>query len=293
MSALSSLLERLSPMAMMEDNGTEKARIAISVLEKKALQEPLAAALAECGGLRILVQTMVLHPEPPVRQGACTVLSSALHEKEHAADFFIAAQAARLPQALQRVLHEEDRKAKPEKGEHATDPDLPLRRAALPALARCIAELPELLDDPVTSSTVICMAGSGDSILRRGGLRLALSLARNEATLPKLVSAVDSSADKVAPALLRAWDDDDELQEGADGSTVRDGAVQLALLLRPSDGLRDQLAWHGALEAVVLARETTDAAAGASQAAALAELHAWLSLAPAAPLLDEAEAEEE
>jgi hypothetical protein len=279
-------------MAMMEDNGMEKARIAISVLEKKASQDPLAAALAECGGLRILVQTMVLHPEPALRQGACTVLSAALLEQEHADDFFIAAQAARLPQALQRVLHEEDRKAKPKEGEHATDPDLPLRRVALPAFARCIAKLPELLDDPVTSSTVICMAGSSDSVLRRGGLRLALSLASHEASLPKVVLAVDASADKVAPALLRAWDDY-EPQENDAGSTVRDGVVQLALLLRASDGLRDQLAWHGALDAVALAREATAAASAAPQAAMLAELHAWLSLAPAAPPPDEGDAEDE
>jgi hypothetical protein len=295
MSALSSLLERLSPMAMMEDNGTEKARIAISVLEKKASQEPLAAALAECGGLRILVQTMVLHPEPPLRHGACTVLSAALHEKEHLADFLLAAQAARLPQGLQRVLNEEDRKAKPKDGEQATDPDLLLRRAALPALARCIAELPELLDDPVTSSTVICVAGSADSDLRRGGLRLALSLARNEATLPKVIAAVDASADKVAPALLRAWDDVEvhDGDGGDGGATVRDGVLQLALLLRSSDGLRDQLAWHGALEAVAVAREATDAASGAAEGTLLAELHEWLSLAPAAPPVDEGDGQGE
>ena len=43
-------------MQMMEDNGTERARIAIALLEKKSAAGPLAQELAACGGVRILVQ---------------------------------------------------------------------------------------------------------------------------------------------------------------------------------------------------------------------------------------------
>jgi len=182
---IASLLAKLAPMAMMEDNGTERARVAIGLLEKQAAEGPLAQELAECGGLRILVQTMVLHPEATLRQGACSVLSAALHEGEHGGAFMIAAQTAKLPQGLMRVLAEEDRKARPKAGEKAVDPDLPLRRVALPALALLIARVPELLDDPATASTVLGAAGSCDHQLRRGSIALALSLATDEATLAK------------------------------------------------------------------------------------------------------------
>jgi len=267
-------------MAMMQENGTEKARIAIKLLEKKASQESLSSGLAEGRGLHVLVQTMVLHPEPSLRQGACSILSAVLHEGEHSKEFLFAAQSARLSQGLQRVLHEEDRKTKPNEGEQAIDPDLPLRRIALSALACYVRKSREVLDDPVTASTIISAAGSSDLILRREGLRLALSLAKDQETLPKIVSAVDTNADKAAPALLRAWDGDASGDDKSD-HTVRENVVQLMRLLLPSKALRDHLAWNGAIDAIKNAKESE--LSSGPLGPMLDEIHSWLSLAPSPP----------
>ena len=54
------LLRKLEPMAMMEDKGTEKARLALDLLEQRAADGGSAFATeVMSAGMRILAQTKV------------------------------------------------------------------------------------------------------------------------------------------------------------------------------------------------------------------------------------------
>ena len=72
------LLAKLDPASMMEVGGLGKARIAINLLCKASESEPAAAAggiAAVADGVKVLMQTALLHPEPSLREGAVSVLA--------------------------------------------------------------------------------------------------------------------------------------------------------------------------------------------------------------------------
>lgn len=266
-------------MAMMEDMGTDRARVAISLLEKIAAEGPVSAELVSTGGLRVLVQMMVLHPEPPLRIGACAVLSAAILQAGDNEEFRLAVKSARLAHGLQRVLHEDDRKAKPPEGEEQpVDPELPLRRVAFLAFRHLVGKVPGVLDDPAVAATVLVVVGSNDPEIRRGAVSFALSLASDQTKLPRLLAASEFDTDKAAAALLRAWSDH-ERQEDEDTPTVRESVTQLLLALRPSEPLRDHLAWAGALD-IISSMVDENGGGDASGVTMFAELRQWISEAP-------------
>ena len=133
------LLAKLDPASMMEVGGLGKARIAINLLCKASESEPAAAAggiAAVADGVKVLMQTALLHPEPSLREGAVSVLACCCACNDES---FIASALgggpASLPAALVRLCAEQDRKAKPEtEGDEAIDPDLPARRSAVVCL---------------------------------------------------------------------------------------------------------------------------------------------------------------
>ena len=75
MSSLAPLLQKLDPMTMMEDGGLQRASIAIKILAQKAASDPnVGGAIVEAGGMRILLQTALLHPVPELREGAAVTI---------------------------------------------------------------------------------------------------------------------------------------------------------------------------------------------------------------------------
>eukprot|EP00966_Prymnesium_polylepis_P252282 5832572-Prymnesium_polylepis.1 len=132
MSAVATLLQKLEPESMMQEDGLKKAHLSLTLLQKKAAEPGLAAAIAEAAGVRILVQTCVLHPVPELRVQATSVLGACIKEADAA--FLASALESRVPAGLLRLLREEDRRAKQEGFDEAVDPDLPVRRTAVVAL---------------------------------------------------------------------------------------------------------------------------------------------------------------
>ena len=143
---LRGLLDKLEPMAMMEDGGMQKASIAIEVLVQKAADPPTASGIVDAGGVKLLIQTMLLHPAPALRHGAARVLTTCIEGADSI--FLQRACDDNLPGALVRVLAENDRRVKKprqkasteaveaENGdtapeEQAYDPDLPVRQVGL------------------------------------------------------------------------------------------------------------------------------------------------------------------
>ena len=91
------LLSKLEPMAMMEDKGTEKARLALDLLEQRAADGGSAFATeVMSAGMRILVMTMVLHPEPPMRQKSGAVLLAVVSRAPDTEQLAIAAASSSL-----------------------------------------------------------------------------------------------------------------------------------------------------------------------------------------------------
>ena len=70
---LSSLLDKLKPDSMLQEDGLKKATMALSLLADQA-SDLVDELVTTDGGLRILVQTCVLHPVPQVRQAAAATL---------------------------------------------------------------------------------------------------------------------------------------------------------------------------------------------------------------------------
>ena len=115
---------------------------AIVQLEKAANLMNTAAAIASVnGGVAILIQTCGLHPVPALRMHATATLAACTRANDE--NFAKAAIERRLPEAMVRVLREEDRRIKKaveeSTGGKAHDPDLPTRRLALEGVAAALA----------------------------------------------------------------------------------------------------------------------------------------------------------
>lgn len=117
--SLKPLLDKLEPMAMMEDGGVQKALIAMRVLTHKAETDATTGlALASvAGGVKLIMQTALLHPEPALRTGAAGLLALCVGHNDTAfVEACLGQGGASLPAALVRLCHEEDRRAKPDDG---------------------------------------------------------------------------------------------------------------------------------------------------------------------------------
>uniref|UniRef100_A0A6U9CKV5 Uncharacterized protein n=1 Tax=Emiliania huxleyi TaxID=2903 RepID=A0A6U9CKV5_EMIHU len=280
------LLSKLEPMAMMEDKGTEKARLALDLLEQRAADGGSAFATeVMSAGMRILVMTMVLHPEPPMRQKSGAVLLAVVSRAPDTEQLAIAAASSSLCAGLLRALAEDARQAKPESGEGAAvDPELGLRRVAIRLLAETLAKLPDTLDDPALVKALLCAVGSSDAEVRHQGVTEACTIAA-DARLPRLAAicrSKDWDAAATAKQLLSAFADSEPL---SGETTVRRSVAGLMLALREVTSLRDELAWCGALDALAEDSVAEEPLPGeiASQ------LREWLSEAPPPPEKEEEE----
>lgn len=281
--ALRAMLEKLGPMAMMEENGERAAAIAMALLEKRATEGPLALELIEADGVKIIVQTSVLHPVPDLRRQATVVLGACLAEQQPS--FVEAALQNRVPMALLRLLNEEDRRVKPKEEQEAADakpaaaidPDLPIRRVAIVALKNLMAGdgVAEkiLKADPTFTPNLLKAGGNTDATNRLGALAIALSLARDERLNATVQEAAELDAAAAVEMLMRATC----LDEGSEAAEASDTAVQLMLSLRASTALRDELVQAEAHEKFgeLLARK--EPPLEAERAGRLKELCSWLA----------------
>ena len=285
-SVLKAMLEKLGPMAMMEENGERAACIAMALLEKRATEGPLAVELVEAEGVKIIVQTSVLHPVPELRRQATAVIGACLAEQQPT--FLEAALQCRVPMALLRLLNEEDRRAKPKEEPEETDaspaaidPDLPTRRVAIVALKSLMAgdgAAEKILEaDPTFAPNLLKAGGNTDATNRLGALTHALSLARDGRFNATMQAAAEMNAAAAVEMLMCATCLD---QEGSEAAEASDVAVQLMLALRASTPLRDELVQAEAHDKFgeLLARE--EPPLEAERAGRLTELCSWL--APAA-----------
>lgn len=278
---LKAMLEKLEPMAMMEENGERAASIAMTLLEKRASEGPLAVELVEAEGVKIIVQTSVLHPLPALRKQATAVIGACLAEQQPS--FVEAALQCRVPMALLRLLNEEDRRVKPKEEKEseakpeAVDPDLPIRRVAIVALKNLMAGdgVPEkiLKIDETFAPNLLKAGGNADATNRLGALTLALSLAREERFNAAVQGAAEQDAAAAVEMLMRAIC----LDEGSGAAEASDAAVQLTLALRSSTALRDELVQADAYATFgeLLARE--EPPLEAERAGRLKELCSWLA----------------
>ena len=154
MASVAPLLQKLEPMAMMEEGGLQRASIAIKLLAHKSATDPsVGGGILEARGMRILLQTALLHPVPELREGAIVTILGCVQRADGADSAFVTeALAQQLPVALVRLCSEQDRRAKREDKaeeeeaaaeageappddaaaeERAYDPDLPARRVAV------------------------------------------------------------------------------------------------------------------------------------------------------------------
>lgn len=276
-------------MAMMQEGGEKKAAMAIGLLHQKASEAGAAAAVVECGGVRTLVQTAVLHPISEMRLGAAAVLTACAQQDD--ANFMRAGLEQRLPEAFLRCLHEGDRRAKPEGEEskpeegsggfeEAVDPDKPLRRVAIVGLRHMLASKCEGIPDgvlkaPQAVSVLFRLGTNTDPALRREAVHLLLALCGGTTDvaggaspdkrpavpvkLEAVCEAATAGADEAAQNLLTAIHDADE--------DVRCAAISVLLLLRACD--KESCSLKSALQAIdaakILSGDEESAAAASAE----------------------------
>ena len=114
MAGVAPLLEKLEPMAMMEGAAAEGVH-AIKLLAHKSATDPAWRRHFEARGVRILLQTALLHPVPELREGAIVTILGCVQRADGADSAFVTeALAQQLPVALVRLCAEQDRRAKRE-----------------------------------------------------------------------------------------------------------------------------------------------------------------------------------
>lgn len=282
LSMLKQYLDKLEPEAMMQPNGTRAAMVALGLLETMASDGGMAKEL-DAPGVKILIQTCVLHPVPDCRRAACAVLTAFTVEGD--ATFLSLALPLRLPTAFLRLLGEEDKRAK-----QADSPDLPARRqaiAGLSALLKCDGMVEQVLTaDPTVAPGILKAGGSCDAQVRVGALRLALALTRDDAARGPVVAAAELEPPAAADLLLRVACNEAE-PEGSDPAPPEPApeaaeeasglAVQLLLGLRGSSALRGGMLEAKAQERLAAALQQGGGAADDERAAGLQQLSDWLS----------------
>jgi hypothetical protein len=267
------LLEKLEPMSMMQEDGLKKATLAISLLQRKADSEPgLASEILEAkGGVMILLQTALLHPEPLLRTGATAVITACVRNES----FLEAALDKNLPSALVRLCAEQDRRVKPQGADHqatdgetpkAIDPDLPSRRIAVECLEHLLlradpAVALRAMADRALCGTLFSLMGNSDADIRRRAAAMLLALVvaddgtGSEHAAPQLrgplIAYAEAEAEKCAPLFASA------LLDGE--SEVRVAAASILRSLKSSSAsaaLRGQMVNIEAAQ-VLAGQETT------------------------------------
>ena len=281
-SALKAMFEKLSPMSMMEDNGLHKAVLALRLLETEAAKPGSASEFVEAAGVKALVQTMVLHPVPDLRQLAVSALSACIRQDD--ATFLKHAVGCGLPEALLRLLHESDRRVKaPDAVEDSAasviDPDLPVRLFAMSGVEAALTISCSDLRDAIFSfphfvSTVMGLLDNTSEELRRRGALLLLAfvgtadgISRDPAALPitarpSLVSShVEEDVEESAKFLLIGALDPEE--------TVQRSVLDVLLALRGCSALRGALQAFGAADELESAHDATVASGTAAKVQAV------------------------
>ena len=105
MASVAPLLQKLDPMTMMEDGGLQRASIAIKLLAQQSATDPsVGSGILEAKGMRILLQTALLHPVPELREGAIVTILGCVQRDAGADSAFVAeALEQQLPVALVRL----------------------------------------------------------------------------------------------------------------------------------------------------------------------------------------------
>ena len=247
--AVQSLLEKLEPMAMMEEGGLKKAMLAASLLCEKARQDPETPSnIASVNGVFILLQTALLHPEPKLRTDATTVLGLCVESKDKS--FLESAMEKNLVIALVRLCAEQDRRAKPGEADaantspggeppKAVDPDLPARKTAVVCLQHLLLNVDpaysaQALAEPTLAGTPFALLANSDEQIRKHAAQMLQALLVPDAsssperkldTSPMVTFAKDQ-ASKVAKAVAMGLSYEDP--------EVSDAAVKVLRALRPS-----------------------------------------------------------
>lgn len=246
--AVKALLEKLEPMALMEEDGLKKGMLALSILSEKVHNEAnTPAAIADAEGVMILLQTALLHPEPALREGATAIVAACVTSND--TKFLEASLAKSLPIALGRLCAEQDRKVKPtdavKSGEppQAVDPDLPTRRVAVRLLEHILlAAEPsfaaQVLAERTIASTPFKLLVNSDADIRRHAATMLRALLDNGTSerrvdIAPLLAFVSDEPDKVAEPCIQALSDEDAEISGT--------AVRALLAFRESTPLRDIL----------------------------------------------------
>ena len=249
--AMQAFLEKLEPEAMMEDGGLQKAVIALNILKERASEPSTPSEIAAAGGVMILLQTALLHPEPALRESAATVVTRCILQGDAA--FIKAAMAKNLPIALVRMCSEQDRRAQPQDGEGpAVDPDLPVRRVALDALEHMLFEADirtasAVMSSPGAPGVPYSLIASTDASIRERATamlrRLLLTPDARLELIEFMTSFVKDSGEKVSQALAGAL---------ADASAdTRSCALEVLRFLRGRvEALNRDLVQAGALAAL-------------------------------------------
>uniref|UniRef100_A0A7S0PZ97 Uncharacterized protein n=1 Tax=Coccolithus braarudii TaxID=221442 RepID=A0A7S0PZ97_9EUKA len=260
---------------MMAPDGLKRAHIAMQLLSLKAEEGGLGAEIAATGGARLLLQTMLLHPESSLRLGACELISACMLEADER--FIAQAMEQRLPLALLRVVREEGRRVQKQMGfdEHAVDPDLPLRRLSVPMLGQllsCDERAAQLLAEPNAVSVFLEACSSPDAIVQRGACALALTILRRaDAHSASLLASVEADPASLAACVIKAVSPPVPSDE-TDGAAKTDGAAEtqapLELMLalsRECVPFKSELLASDAVDLITRAREELDASDAGSR----------------------------
>jgi hypothetical protein len=234
---LVALLDRLQPMNMLAEDGLKKASIALAVLERSTAEPGSALDLVDTpGGVRLLLQTALLHPEPSFRLGATMCVHNLVSQNEPHFLQVALDEPCMLPKALARMLAEADRSvqeaAEREEdgdagGKKAVDPDLPVRRVALEMFSTLVQRTTPEVALRVLESEQLCttpfalLSSSRDAQICQGAAELLLAiLARDDAVaqaVRNLRMSLDKSHEKgrsLAQEVLGAQDGQRLAEEG-------------------------------------------------------------------------------
>ena len=183
--ACEALLDKLDVHSLMQPGGMEKATMAARMLADGVRTPGTVAAVASTsGGVKILIQTSLLHPDPLLRLDAISVISrccaSLSSEK-----FVEEALKANLPLALVRLCAEQDRRAKAAGSNAVVDPDLPVRRVAVACLHSLMLKVSAAVTLRVLAApewraglvaTCLTLLGNTDDSIRVQGAALVAGL---------------------------------------------------------------------------------------------------------------------
>lgn len=235
-------------MNMLAEDGLKKASIALAVLERSTAEPGSALDLVDTpGGVRLLLQTALLHPEPSFRLGATMCVHNLVSQNEPHFLQVALDEPCMLPKALARMLAEADRSvqeaAEHEKdgdagGKKAVDPDLPVRRVALEMFSTLVQRTTPEVALRVLESEQLCttpfalLSSSRDAQICQGAAELLLAiLARDDTVAGPVRNVVEEAPEDVAATLLPKVLD-------AEQREIRTTLRSLLLVLRSSTRLQ-------------------------------------------------------